>query len=88
MINFIIEHKIDGVFSCFSEEIIPHSINYLHKLKINCYATSQQWNILMNKRNMIDACLKYGIEQIPEYDDYDINNITFPVIVKPTTNCG
>lgn len=88
MKEFLVEKKIDGVFSCSSEDVIPHSINYLHALGMNCYATSEQWNMLMNKRNMIDNSTKYGIDQIPEYTVEQKEIIEYPVIIKPAVNCG
>lgn len=93
MKQLIIEKDIDGVFSCSSESVIPHSIKYLKDLGMYCYATLEQWNMLMNKRNLKDLCKKYDIDVIPEYK---INSDTmevmekpiYPIIVKPADNGG
>lgn len=80
--------RIDGVFSCSSEEVVPHSIEYLSELGLPCYTTLPVWNTLMNKRHLKDTCDKYGIDTIPEYhvnqETLQIeDNLSYPVVVKP-----
>ena len=83
MKNLIKEKKINGVFSCTSEAVIPHSIQYSIESGLYSYATIQQWNTLMNKKHMKKVCQQYGIDVIPEYSLTNIENdsISYPVIV-------
>lgn len=88
MKKFLVDKKIDGVFSCTSELIVPNSLQYVNELGLPGYATVDQWNILMNKNNMKLACVKYGIDVIPTYNLNNLSEVEYPVIVKPASNCG
>lgn len=90
MLKLIKEKRIDGIFSCASEAVIPHSIHYAIESGMYSYATTEQWAALMNKKNMKSICSRYGLDIIPEYTLEDVQNrtITYPVIVKPADSSG
>lgn len=90
MMKLIKEKRIDGIFSCGSEAVIPHSIHYANKSGMYSYATTEQWTALMNKKNMKSVCSQYGLDIIPEYtlEDVQKRTITYPVIVKPADSSG
>ena len=90
MKKLIKEKRIDGIFSCASEAVIPHSIHYAIESGLYSYATEEQWMALMNKKNMKAICSRYGLDIIPEYTLEDVRKktVTYPVIVKPADSSG
>lgn len=94
MKKFIAEHNIDGVYMGGSELIISHACEYLNDINKPCYCTKAQWEILQDKANFKDLCIKHGLPVVPKYH-ININNIAdsvpvdaYPVITKPTDGSG
>lgn len=91
---FIIDKKIDGVYLGGSELIISSACKYINELGLPCYCTKDQWELLQNKSNFKDLCIKFGLPVVPKYeiDENDIYNSIpiedFPVITKPTDGSG
>ena len=80
------EEQVDGVFSGYSELNQFFTLELTEKTGLFNYCNREQLNTLANKRNFKDACVRYGVPIVPEYeveDLYSCNNTCFPVIVKP-----
>lgn len=94
MKSFIRDHNIDGVYMGGSELIISHACQYLNELRLPCYCTYDQWEILQNKAKFKDLCIQNGLPVVPRYvvnpdnvkDSVPMD--AYPVITKPTDSSG
>lgn len=92
--NIIREKNIDSIFVGGSEDLISCVIDVATDLGLPFYSTRELWDTLMNKRLFKEACRKYGV---PTMDDFQINEdrielsadeLPYPVVLKPVDNCG
>lgn len=90
----ILQNHIDGVFVGGNENLISATIDVCEKMGLPFYSSRKLWDTLMNKRVFKQACRKYGV---PTMEDYEINEATleedakklsYPVVIKPVDNCG
>lgn len=87
--KYIKENSIDGVFCGPSEFNIKNMINLCETANINCYVTSDLWDICSNKSTFKKYCKKNNIPTAEEYKIEDfclkdgLKKIEYPVIVKP-----
>ncbi len=81
------ERHIDGLLSCSGEAVIRKSVDFIGRMGIRYYATSHQWDVLMNKQKFKEYASRFGIKKIPDYNPQSAK-IDFPVIVKPVDNGG
>ena len=74
---------VDGVMNyCIDPGQKPYQ-QICEKLGLPCVAGFEQFDIMTNKDRFAEACKKYGVDTIPEYDPSDVGSMEFPVIVKP-----
>lgn len=77
------EEQVDGVMNyCLDPGQKPYQ-QICEKLGFPCVATYEQFEIMTNKDKFTECCRKFGVETIPEYSIDDIENMRFPVMVKP-----
>ena len=101
MLPFFKEKRIDGLLSCSGEMVIRKSVGWVAKTGFNYIATPHQWDVLMNKQHFKEACIRYGMPAIPEYQaplppkGGEAAHLEAPplggwgaVIVKPVDNGG
>lgn len=95
MKQLIREKNIDGVYMGGSEPVISVACSYLNELGLPCYCTKEQWELLQNKSKFKHLLIEHGLPVAPKYDISSLedigslaNEITFPVITKPTDGCG
>lgn len=87
------DEKIDGVYTGVHEFNIARMIEICEKLDLPCFCTMEQWERLVNKRRFKELCRSYGIPVTKEYrivstDDPQIEQIRYPVIIKPADGSG
>lgn len=76
------EKSIDGVMNyCIDPGQKPYQ-EVCERLKLPCYGTKEQFNVLTNKELFKNICEKNGVDIIPSYA-IDDSNIDFPIVVKP-----
>jgi len=88
------EEKVDGVLVGVADILVPPYLRLCEKLGLPCYATDKIISALSSKDGFIDACNQYNVATVPtfrldknfKYDD--LNEIKYPVIVKPVDNGG
>lgn len=91
MKRLIVNKKIDGVYMGGSESVISRACDYLNDLKLPCYCTKQQWEILQNKSKFKELCKKHSLPVVKNYDKNVLSTseeIEYPVITKPADSCG
>lgn len=84
------EEKVDGVLAfCIDPAQMPYQ-QICERLEVPCYGTKEQFEILTDKRLFKDYCVSCGVGIIPEYTEEDIinDNVTYPILVKPTISRG
>lgn len=84
------EENVDGVLAfCIDPAQMPYQ-QICDKLRLPCYGTKEQFEILTDKRLFKDYCVANGVGIIPEYTEKDIESgrVTYPVLVKPTISRG
>lgn len=92
-----IEEKIDGVITGFIDSMLPYCEELCRRMGYPFWATQQQIDICVNKDKFKEACRQYGVPIAKEYmltdnlghlNEEVMNQIEFPVIVKPVDNSG
>lgn len=84
------KEKVDGVLNfCIDPAQKPYQ-QICEKLKVPCFVTKGQLDIMTDKHKFKSFCVENGIDVIPEYSLKDIqeDNVSFPVFVKPTDSRG
>ena len=77
---------VDGVLAGFSEFRVENMIKLCERLNLPCYINLEQLDITRDKLKFKQELQKYNVPLVPEYDNPQ--NVTFPVIVKPTDRAG
>lgn len=90
--QFIIDNKIDGVYTGVHEFNIGKMLELCKELNLPCYTTPDKWNAVDNKESFKKMCKKYNVPVTKEYSITDIDEnlefIEFPVIIKPVDGSG
>ena len=77
---------VDGVLAGFSEFRVENMIKLCERLNLPCYINLEQLDITRDKLKFKQELQKFNVPLVPEYDNPQ--NVTFPVIVKPTDRAG
>ncbi len=95
MLKLIKDEKVDGILTGFTDSTLPYYAQICKAAGLPCYGTIEQFEILTNKRVYKEICRDFGVPVVEEYNineadlDKDIvNNIKYPVLVKPADNSG
>ena len=84
-----IQHKINGIFAGVSEFNLEKAMTLCERLGLPFYCNRKQWEIFFNKQRFKQYCRDNGVPVAKEYiirSDYsseDLQQIQYPVIVKP-----
>lgn len=86
--------KVDGVFTAFTDWMLPYCRQICDNLNLPFYASAEQIDILTNKDKFKNKCTEHGLQVVKQYD-FDVqgnrkknHNIKYPVIVKPVDSEG
>ncbi len=87
LIHLAKEKKVDAVFTGYADITLAPCRQVCDALGLPFYATLEQLDQTMNKRNFKDLCMKHGI-RVAQDIDYDVitkhpESIEYPVIIKP-----
>ncbi len=91
MVELIKKEKYDGIISNFADSIMMYVSEIADKLGMAVPYNKNQLLMSTDKQYFKDKCIEYGIVVPKEYKydkQEDINNINFPVIVKPIDSSG
>lgn len=80
------KENVDGVLFTVLDFIFEQYVDVCSKLNLPCYGTKKQFDILQNKDKFKQLCIANDVHVIPDFvvdGDIDLENIDFPVIVKP-----
>lgn len=88
------EEGVTGVTSGASEPCMAAVREICKRMNLPFYVSDKAWEITNDKRKFKEACQKHGIPVAKEFKldinfaKEDLENITYPVIVKPTDGCS
>ena len=86
VVKFINLHKIDAVFTSFTDSILPHYVEICKQTNMPCLLNEEQVKLANNKELFKNTCKKYNVPTIPEFSEY--SNLEFPILVKPIDSSG
>jgi biotin carboxylase len=87
--HYIRQNNVSGVFAGPSEFHLNSVMTICKRVGLPFYATEEQWELCSRKDKFKELCRKHNIPTVPEYEiteaylQEDLNNIEYPVIVKP-----
>lgn len=81
------ENGIDGITAGYSEFRVENLIKLCKILGLPCYITMEQLDITRDKIRFKEACRKYRVPVVNEYDNPEVVT-SFPLIVKPVDRGG
>lgn len=82
------EENIDGIIA---DHIDPCQRPYnelCERLGLYCYGTKEQFFKMTDKHAFKEMCIENGVDVIPEYRENEIDNVIYPVFVKPVDSRG
>ncbi len=83
LVNLVKKNEIDAVLVGVAEALIPTYCEVCRILNIPCFASMEQFEIMIDKAKFKDTCRKYQVPVVDEFDIQDRDSIEYPVVVKP-----
>ncbi len=81
------ENPVDGIITGYTDSIIPAYYEICKRTGKPCYISSKtQIDFAIKKNIFKEICREYSVPVVPEYNN--INEIEYPVLVKPVDNSG
>lgn len=88
------EEGVSAIISGISDFNTTMMVKLAHRLDLPCYCDLETWDYSIDKSAFKSACIKYGVPTAKQYFisknlvENGIDDICFPVIVKPTDSSG
>ncbi len=82
------DDHVDGVVSCYIDPCQRPYTELCNKMGYYCYGTKEQFFLMTDKHAFKNMCIENGVDVIPEYSESDLDNIEYPVFVKPVDSRG
>jgi len=80
--------KVDGIFTGYSDVNLFSCRALCDRLGLPFYATYEQLKKTTDKLMFKDMCRKYDVGTVPQYDENDLANVPYPIIIKPADSWG
>ena len=88
LIDYVKKEGIDGVLAGVSEALLPYYYEICKKLNYPCFATLEQFEVMISKDKFKNMCRKYQVPVVDEYDTDKTSEVRLPVVVKPVDSCS
>lgn len=88
LVNLVKEEQIDGVLVGVAEALIPTYCKVCEKLNYPCFATLEQFEIMIKKDKFKDTCRKYAVPVVAEFSADNLDEVVYPAVVKPVDSCS
>ena len=88
------KEKVDGIFTAFTDSMLPYAREICDRLNLPFYATKEQIKLSLDKKFFKSVCEKYEVSVPIDYSKsicdgkIDFSKINYPVIVKPIDSSG
>ena len=90
--EIINEHHFDGVITGFTDSYLIPYTKICEMNRLPCYATSEQFQMSLDKSLFKQKCIEFGIPVISDFEVNDVRNnksfSEYPIIIKPIDNSG
>ncbi len=89
LVELVRQEQIDGVIVGVADMLVSPYSRVCEKLNLPCYAPSDVVDVFSNKDLFKNACEKYGVKGIPQFEldeslrRDDLDRIVYPVMIKP-----
>jgi biotin carboxylase len=83
IVELVKKEHIDGVLVGVAEALIPAYCEVCKILNYPCFATLEQFDIMINKDKFKETCRRYHVPVVPEFSLENVEDIIYPVVVKP-----
>lgn len=88
LVSLVKKEKIDGVLVGVAEALIPTYCKVCENLDYPCFATLEQFEIMIKKDKFKAVCRDYGVPVVEEYDVTNLDSVKYPAVVKPVDSCS
>ena len=94
MVQLIKDERIDGIMAPWSDSYLIKYAEICEKAGLPCYGSSRLFDLFTQKKKYKELLKQYGIPVVEDYslddalDETVINQITYPVLVKPSDGSG
>ena len=88
LMKIALEEKVDGIMTAYSDLNLPICRELCDKLGLPFYASEKNIEQTVDKIKFKEMCRKYNVPVVPEYTEDEIDNVDYPVIVKPSDSYG
>ena len=94
MAELVREKKFDGVFTGFTDSVLPYYADICERVGFPAYGTREQFELFIDKTKYKALMREFDVPTIPEFTvntdrfDESVKDIVFPVIVKPADSSG
>lgn len=88
LVELVKKEKIDGVLVGVAEALIPTYCKVCEKLNYPCFATLEQFEIMIKKDKFKDTCRKYDVPVVQEFSVDNLDEVVYPAVVKPVDSCS
>lgn len=88
LVELALKEGVDGVLVGVAEALLQTYCKVCYRLNMPCYSNIEQFEIMVRKDYFKEKCREYGVPTIDEYTLEQIDQLEYPVIVKPVDNCS
>lgn len=85
---YVKQEKINGVLVGVAEALLPYYHELCKRLNYPCFATLEQFEVMVSKDKFKNICRQYDVPVVPEFDFTHIDDVKYPVVVKPVDSCS
>lgn len=83
IVEFVQREQIDAVLVGVAEALIPTYCEVCKRLNYPCFASLEQFDIMIHKDKFKETCRKYDVPVVTEFSTENLEAIQYPVVVKP-----
>ncbi|HRU98905.1 MAG TPA: ATP-grasp domain-containing protein [Ruminococcus sp.] len=88
LVDLAKREKVDGVVVGVAEALLPTYCEVCKRLGMPAYSTPEVFEVMIRKDYFKTKCREYGVPTIREFDPNNLDDVVYPVIVKPVDSCS
>lgn len=88
LVDLVNKEKIDAVLVGVAEALMPFYYEVCKRLNFPCFATMEQFEIMVSKDRFKQTCRRYEVPVVPEFSTDKLDEVKYPVVVKPVDSCS
>lgn len=88
LVEYVKTERIDAVLAGVAEALLPFYHEVCKRLNYPCFASLEQFEIMVSKDKFKKICQNYDVPVVPEFSQENLNEVEYPVVVKPVDSCS